>query len=184
MARLSRRRAGWFGSYEVAAKIGSAVVCSLLVSHSLSGPLGARQAAQEPQDVEAKRLAAEQGDADAQHSLGLAYQNGDGVPQNDVEARPAGFAPPPTRGTPSPSTTSGSCTPTGWASSKTPRRLFGGSAWLPTRGTPSPSTTSRSGMPMAWAFLRIRRRRLSGITSLPTAGTVPQRTTSPQLRRQ
>ena len=32
------------------------------------------------------RLAAEQGDADAQYSLGFMYATGDGVPENDAEA--------------------------------------------------------------------------------------------------
>jgi len=32
------------------------------------------------------RLAAEQGDADAQYNLGIMYRNGNGVPENDAEA--------------------------------------------------------------------------------------------------
>ena len=38
------------------------------------------------QDYEATRLAAEQGDADAQFNLGVMYGNGRGVPQDDAEA--------------------------------------------------------------------------------------------------
>ena len=38
------------------------------------------------QDYETTRLAAEQGAADAQYNVGVAYENGDGVPQDDVEA--------------------------------------------------------------------------------------------------
>ena len=33
------------------------------------------------------KLAAEQGDVEAQYNLGLTYANGDGVPQNSEEAR-------------------------------------------------------------------------------------------------
>ena len=38
------------------------------------------------QDFEATRHAAEQGDADAQYNLGVAYDNGEGVPQDHAEA--------------------------------------------------------------------------------------------------
>ena len=38
------------------------------------------------QDYEATRHAAEQGDADAQFNLGVAYENGEGVPQDYAEA--------------------------------------------------------------------------------------------------
>ena len=38
------------------------------------------------QDYEATRHAAEQGDADAQLNLGVAYATGEGVPQDDAEA--------------------------------------------------------------------------------------------------
>ena len=38
------------------------------------------------QDDEATRHAAEQGDADAQSTLGFMYENGRGVPQDDAEA--------------------------------------------------------------------------------------------------
>ena len=37
-------------------------------------------------DAEAVRLAAEQGDADAQYNLGAMYDNGRGVPEDDAEA--------------------------------------------------------------------------------------------------
>ncbi|MGY8790049.1 MAG: tetratricopeptide repeat protein [Pseudomonadales bacterium] len=38
------------------------------------------------QDFEETKLLAEQGDATAQNNLGLMYANGEGVPENDVEA--------------------------------------------------------------------------------------------------
>ena len=38
------------------------------------------------QDYEATRLAAEQGDADAQYNLGVMFANGWDVPQDDAEA--------------------------------------------------------------------------------------------------
>ena len=38
------------------------------------------------QDYEATRHAAEQGDADAQFNVGVAYATGEGVPQDDAEA--------------------------------------------------------------------------------------------------
>ena len=38
------------------------------------------------QDIEPLRMAAEQGDANAQFNLGHRYDNGDGVPENDREA--------------------------------------------------------------------------------------------------
>ncbi len=41
---------------------------------------------QTDQDVEALRLAAEQGDAEAQRNLGVKHVEGDGVPQDDTEA--------------------------------------------------------------------------------------------------
>ena len=37
-------------------------------------------------EIEQLRLAAEQGDADAQHNLGFMYYNGEGVPQDYVQA--------------------------------------------------------------------------------------------------
>ena len=37
-------------------------------------------------DIDALRERAEQGDAEAQWSLGLAYAKGEGVPQDDAEA--------------------------------------------------------------------------------------------------
>ena len=37
-------------------------------------------------DFEETKLLAEQGDASAQHNLGLMYADGEGVPENDVEA--------------------------------------------------------------------------------------------------
>ena len=86
MARSVRNGACRLGSHEIALTIGVVVICGLVVFHSLSNPLDARQAAQEPQEAEAQRLAAEAGDADAQYSLGLSYQDGDGVRQDDVEA--------------------------------------------------------------------------------------------------
>ena len=38
------------------------------------------------QDYEATRHAAEQGDADAQYTIGAIYGTGEGVPQDDAEA--------------------------------------------------------------------------------------------------
>ena len=37
-------------------------------------------------DIEAIRIKAEQGDAEAQFNLGILYDNGQGVPQDDAEA--------------------------------------------------------------------------------------------------
>ena len=37
-------------------------------------------------ELDALRACAEQGDADAQHNLGLMYAYGEGVPQDDVQA--------------------------------------------------------------------------------------------------
>ena len=41
---------------------------------------------QDPDTITGIRRQAEQGDADAQSNLGFMYNNGDGVPENDVEA--------------------------------------------------------------------------------------------------
>ena len=57
--------------------VSSAVTCGLLVSLCTCSPA---------QDVEALRLAAEQGDAEAQANLGVMYMFGRGVPQDDAEA--------------------------------------------------------------------------------------------------
>jgi len=45
-----------------------------------------RQDQAEPRDIEALRLAAEQGDAEAQADLGVMYRDGKGIPQDAVEA--------------------------------------------------------------------------------------------------
>ena len=41
---------------------------------------------QAPSDIEALRVQANAGDADAQYNLGVSYENGEGVPQDYVEA--------------------------------------------------------------------------------------------------
>ena len=73
----------------------SAVACGLLVGFCLGATLAAacpppapesRQNETAPQDAEALRLAAEQGNADAQYNLAVMYANGLGVPQDDAEA--------------------------------------------------------------------------------------------------
>ena len=73
----------------------SAVTCGLLVGLCLCESVVARprSLASEPgqnqtefQDVEALRVAAEQGDAEAQRKLGLAHLAGNGVDQDDAEA--------------------------------------------------------------------------------------------------
>ena len=56
------------------------------------------------------RLAAEQGDARSQSNLGLMYVDGRGVLKDDAKLR-AGTGWPPSRETPKPKPTSGSCTP-------------------------------------------------------------------------
>ena len=56
--------------------VSSAVTCGLLVSLCTCSLA---------QDVETLRLAAEQGDAEAQYSFALMYRNGEGVPQDDAE---------------------------------------------------------------------------------------------------
>ncbi len=72
----------------------SAVVRGLLVGLCLCEPLAAHPhspASKPPQnqteapDVEAVRLVAEQGDAEAQYNLGGAYASGQGVPQDYTE---------------------------------------------------------------------------------------------------
>ncbi|MDE2906976.1 MAG: SEL1-like repeat protein, partial [Acidobacteriota bacterium] len=55
------------------------VVCAALLGICASVTLGASQ------DAAALRAAAEQGEAEAQYRLGLAYQRGDGVPRNRAE---------------------------------------------------------------------------------------------------
>ena len=42
--------------------------------------------AQTPEEIDAMRVRAEAGDAEAQNDLGVRYANGDGVPQDDAEA--------------------------------------------------------------------------------------------------
>ncbi len=68
------------------------------------------------------RPLAEQGNAGAQHNLGVMYYNGHGVPQDYAEA-PDGGARPPSRATPKPNSISASCTTRAWAFPRTtPRR--------------------------------------------------------------
>jgi len=82
MARSSRRRSR-FVSHTPVAVFGVVVIGGLLV---LSTAPRARQTNSGPPDPGERRLAAEQGDADAQHDLGVAYQDGDRVRQSDEEA--------------------------------------------------------------------------------------------------
>ena len=73
---------------------GKVVTGVLLVGLCLCAPLNAtannptetHREQTETQDVESLRLAAEQGNVDAQYSLGVRHMNGDGVPQDDAEA--------------------------------------------------------------------------------------------------
>ena len=82
MARSSRRRAR-LGSHTTVAVFGVVFVVGLLV---LPTSPSARQTNSGPPDPAERRLAAERGDADAQHDLGVAYQDGDRVRQSDEEA--------------------------------------------------------------------------------------------------
>ena len=82
MARSSRRRAR-FGSHKPFALLDVVMIGGLVV---LPTSPSAWQANSGPPDPAGQRLAAEQGDADAQHDLGVAYQDGDRVRQNDEEA--------------------------------------------------------------------------------------------------
>ena len=81
--------------YHVTAQIGAVIICGALVLPCLSTSLDASQNTPEQardrpstqeQDAAALRLAAEQGDAEAQNGLGNAYANGAGVPENTSEA--------------------------------------------------------------------------------------------------
>ena len=67
-------------------KVASVAVGILVVSSGPSTLLRASPQSQAPQTVERDRRAAEQGDADAQHRLGRAYQDGNGVVQDETEA--------------------------------------------------------------------------------------------------
>ncbi len=59
----------------------------LLLLVVLCAPVVASQDADpDTHDAEELVLAAERGDGDAQHQLGRAYQQGDGVPQDDADA--------------------------------------------------------------------------------------------------
>ena len=73
----------------------SAVACGLLVGLNLSEPLRASlafpalqqdESQAETPDIEALRVAAEQGDVDAQYNLGFIYETGQGVPLDAAEA--------------------------------------------------------------------------------------------------
>ena len=68
-----RRRPGRF--------LAAAVAATVLLSIANAG-----QETAVPEKVKQLRLAAEQGDAEAQTILGVKYANGDGVPENDAEA--------------------------------------------------------------------------------------------------
>ncbi len=82
MARCLRRRAR-LGYYDIVGQIDVAVVRGLFVGLCLCAPL---QGQTEEQDLDTLRLAAEQGDAEAQDSLGLLHALGQGVSQNMTEA--------------------------------------------------------------------------------------------------
>ena len=93
MARSLRRRARL--GYSVVVKIDAVIVCVLFVGLSFWQPLAARphplaprppQNQTEAPEVRALRLAAEQGDAEAQRNLGVRHVEGDGVPQDDAAA--------------------------------------------------------------------------------------------------
>ena len=94
MARYLRRRAR-LGYYDVVAWIDVAVVCVLFVGLCLCEPLQANpnslaraqhQNQTEAQDVEALLVAGEQGDAEAQFTLGARYESGRGVAQDAAVA--------------------------------------------------------------------------------------------------
>ena len=70
------------GHDDVTATIGSTVLCGLLIASCLAAPLGAGQ----DRDLEALRLAAEQGDAQAQYRLGAVYLDGVGAERDHAEA--------------------------------------------------------------------------------------------------
>ena len=61
------------------------VAVVILGAAALSAPIQAQQALT-PDEIANLRVRAEQGDAEAQSSLGLMYSDGSGVPRNDVEA--------------------------------------------------------------------------------------------------
>ena len=81
------------------------------------------------QDYEATRHAAEQGDADAQYNLKVAYGTGEGVAQDDAEAvrwyRLAAE-----QGNAGAQLALGSCTTTVWAYRRTTLKPSSGTAWL------------------------------------------------------
>ena len=58
----------------------------LLVAILLLAPHNGFGATPLPEEISQWRLAADQGDAKAQYNLGVIYENGQGVPQNDTEA--------------------------------------------------------------------------------------------------
>ena len=70
------------GHDDVTATIGGTVLCGLLIASCLAAPLGAGQDG----DLEALRLAAEQGDAQAQYRLGAVYLDGVGAERDHAEA--------------------------------------------------------------------------------------------------
>ncbi len=59
--------------------LAAAVAVSVLLSIANAG----QETAEVTEIVKELRLAAEQGDADAQFNLGVMYANGEGVPEND-----------------------------------------------------------------------------------------------------
>ena len=87
------------------------------------------------------RLAAEQGHAKAQAFLGSMYAFGKGVPEDYREA-PSGTAVPPSKTTPTLSTTSGPCTRPAKDSLRTTQKPLGGIASPPNRATPTLSVAS------------------------------------------
>jgi TPR repeat protein len=59
----------------------------LVAGFLLLATLGCGEGGQvQPETADALRARAEQGDAEAQVSLGVKYSNGDGVPEDDAEA--------------------------------------------------------------------------------------------------
>ena len=116
------------------------------------------------------RLAADQGDADAQLNLGVMYDNGRGVLKDEAEAvrwyRLAAD-----QGDAAAQFNLGNMYAKGGASSRTRPKRCAGTVWPPTRGMPLRSSISGTGTTTGGASSRIPCLRTCGPTSLAQTGT-------------
>ena len=121
-------------------------------------------------------MAAEQGLAGAQFILGLMYDSGRGVPEDDAEAV-KWFRMAAQQGYANGNTSWAACTPTARVCTKTMPKPSSGTAWPPSRGTPRHNTGWVSCTPAARVCTKTMPKRSSG-SAWPQSRGTPRRNSS------